>query len=309
MNHDSNIDLHDMFDLNTEIDFETAYQMLSNIENASPNYDDKHLNFVSTRSHLHNDMSNMFDYPHGHLQGHFQEPQEQHHQDSQLVHQRNGHYYNHRHQHNGHGHDYNHKHQLPLQHDLTSMHSTAPYANGIAGDELLSTFETNAIEHFLDTLITNDKLDKQNSNSDSLNSTFVTNDVTRSPKKRQSQKAIATLVKEIPVHNEETPTHFEEKYNPGTLLIPEIKIDDSKIPVEIMNDMNKVKKWKHVQVEKIRRNLSRDAFDELIALLSNRSTITVSTKRVPKHILLSYVIEDIRSIVNANKQLESMLQA
>ncbi|CCE64906.1 hypothetical protein TPHA_0J00830 [Tetrapisispora phaffii CBS 4417] len=146
---------------------------------------------------------------------------------------------------------------------------------------------------------------------------------------------------EVPVENLQTSTDFEEIltrnkldfkesdvlqpfYAPGNLYLPELRISDSEVPLHIKEDTETVKKWKHVEAEKKRRNLIKRAFDNLISImnvsknddnntLDSDANIYLTTsgkvsKRVPKHIQLRRIVHDIKLITKANEKLEHMLK-
>lgn len=106
-----------------------------------------------------------------------------------------------------------------------------------------------------------------------------------------------------------TPTPFNipkpRDYVPPSLELPDIIIPDSKIPPNIMGNEVKIKKWRHVQVEKVRRTHTKNSFEELTSMLSKE--VGDKSKRVPKYLLLNAVVDDIKAILTANVELEKMI--
>lgn len=205
-------------------------------------------------------------------------------------------------------------------------------ANYIPGGELLSTFESTAIEHFLDTLITNEPINDVNivetenktkqpiesseqpttpsvrSNSSSI----IPEPQTESNDKIWTRNAEKVSVEDnndasIKDNTSQNDSHLVDiDYIPSKIDIPDIRIDDSDIPPEAEKDPALLKKWKHVQVEKIRRDQTKILFNELVGLL--RDGIDGHGKRVPKYLLLSGIVKDIKGLVSANRELEQIFQ-
>ncbi|SCV00224.1 LAME_0G08372g1_1 [Lachancea meyersii CBS 8951] len=125
-------------------------------------------------------------------------------------------------------------------------------------------------------------------------------------------------------------------YAPAILKSPEIIVLDSEIPSEVRNNPVKRKKWKHVALEKKRRNAIKEYFDDLVELIqfprpAAGESITSQSedteegfksdrkkrikkdrptdKRIPKHVLLNYLIEDMNSVLQANRSLEETLKS
>ena len=182
-------------------------------------------------------------------------------------------------------------------------------------DTLLSTFESTAIENFLDSLVANQKNDSQKHNGGS-----------KSPLKHENHNNLMTVPLTDIIENESNlkpakVTKFQDTakstledtsyltitndYIPPKIDIPEITVADSEIPPNIANDEKKVKKWKHVQVDKARRNFTKQSFDDLTYMISK--DIETTSKRVPKYILLNAIVDDIKDILKANHKLEQML--
>ncbi|SCU86122.1 LANO_0C06810g1_1 [Lachancea nothofagi CBS 11611] len=124
-------------------------------------------------------------------------------------------------------------------------------------------------------------------------------------------------------------------YKPAQIKSPEITILDSEVPLDVRGDPAKRKKWKHVALEKKRRNAIKEFFDDLVELVQfPRSVVQEAQKfhpvnwgldvehaggkkmkggkptdkRIPKHVLLNYLIEDMDVILRANRSLEAMLE-
>ncbi|KAG0661951.1 hypothetical protein C6P45_001240 [Maudiozyma exigua] len=182
-------------------------------------------------------------------------------------------------------------------------------------DTLLSTFESTAIENFLDSLVSNQK-DNGQKNHGGPNSpikhdnhnNLVAIPLADIPQDEPKLKpAKVTKVKEIVNTKSDDVSYLtiNNDYIPPKIDIPEITVPDSEIPANLINDEKKIKKWKHVQVEKARRNFTKQSFDDLTDLISK--DIETSSKRVPKYILLNAIVDDIKDILKANHKLEQML--
>lgn len=303
---DGGNDMLDLFDLDNDndIDFETAYKMISNFDDVAsdggqdellPRLGFGDLSDVETPFGWSSNRENQYEQPHQHHHHHHHEQwfpqsqyqQQQHHEScpSQLLpqvpHAQQLQYYQ----------ELSLKQQRQRQQpnsedqnsETVSRGDDTQYDISMKDDrpQLLSTYESNAIEHFLDSLISQNHA--------------------REKEKQESLK--------------EESSYISAPYKAPTVEIPEIIIDDSHIPVEIQNDASKVKKWKHVEIERIRRNQIKKTFDQLIGMTryprgcgKNKVLKPNSDKRVPKHTLLGYVVEDIRSILQANERLEALLR-
>ncbi|GAV53787.1 hypothetical protein ZYGR_0AK02890 [Zygosaccharomyces rouxii] len=288
-------DMFDLFDLDNDndIDFETAYKMISNFDDVASNggHDEllPRLGFgdltdVETQFGLNNGREDQYEqaqqqheqWPHQSQWPVQLQPQPSHSQQLQ--------YYQ----------DFPPKQQQQQQQQRQQSNSldqnseTVSSGDGIQHEasarddrpQLLSAYESNAIEHFLDSLISQNHA--------------------REKEEQESKK--------------DSP-YVSVTYRPPVVEIPEITIADSDIPVDIQHDASKVKKWKHVEIERIRRNQIKKTFDQLIGMTrhprgsgSNKIVKPNSDKRVPKHTLLGYVVEDIRSILQANEKLEALLR-
>ncbi|EJS42393.1 ino2p [Saccharomyces arboricola H-6] len=286
-----------ILDLDNDIDFETAYQMLSG------NFDDQlpahmHENTFGTASPplLTNELGvipNMATVQPSHMEAlpiehqiHHPPPNPHSHYVDQNPHRSN----------------------VSFDHTLSSKLS--PSSSG-----LLSTNESNAIEQFLDNLISQDMMSSATSMSPDVHLHL------KSPKKQHrytepNQNFSLNHIRELPANMTELPAGFTAKegflhpasnnhYNPPPFSVPEIKIPDSEIPANIENDPVKIRKWKHVQMEKIRRINTKEAFERLIK--SVKTPPKENGKRIPKHILLTCVMNDIKSITNANEALQHIL--
>lgn len=111
-------------------------------------------------------------------------------------------------------------------------------------------------------------------------------------------------------HKDDYKNVFESGYIPlPDNKIPEISIQETEIPNDILNDKNKVKKWKHLNLEKKRRNKINTLFKSLTSFIKypRIDQKSQSTVRTPKHVLLNYILEDIYSLTNANKTLEQII--
>lgn len=192
---------------------------------------------------------------------------------------------------------------------------------GSVFNELLSLDESSAMENFLDSIISKDK------------KSLIKNTETDVP----------NIISELPlVISTSIPTLFSsekvqemaesKEYFPQSISLPEIKILESSIPEEIRNNRTKVREWKHVYCEKQRRLMFKKAFNDLISMVkfprpsctdvlklqginSNHIYKKVEKrsepgngKRIPKHVLLQYITEDIRFLILANSELERLIK-
>lgn len=289
-----------ILDLDNDIDFETAYQMLSS------NFDDQisahiHENTFSAASPplLTHDLGvipNVTTVQPSHVEA-LPIDNQTHHVPL-----------------NSHAHYLNHNpHQPSVGFDHTLGLKLSPSSSG-----LLSTNESNAIEQFLDNLISQDMM---SSNASMGPDSHIH---TRSPKKqhkyaeanqRYSEANSHSNTRELPTNIADVPVEFatregpqtisNDHYNPPPFSVPEIRIPDSDIPANIEDDPAKIRKWKHVQMEKIRRINTKEAFEKLIK--SVKTPPKENGKRIPKHILLTCVMNDIKSIRSANEELQHIL--
>ena len=217
---------------------------------------------------------------------------------------------------------------LPVPRPQTIYNQNTNY---VPGGELLSTFESTAIEHFLDTLITNEPINdinivdtgnktKQHRGCSEQPTTLSVRGISSSmipePQIGSEDKIRARDTEKVSVEDNGDTTvkdvsrsesHLVDiDYIPPKIDIPDIRIDESDIPPEAEKDPALLKKWKHVQVEKIRRDQTKILFNELVGLL--RDGIDGHGKRVPKYLLLSGIVKDIKGLVSANRELEQIFQ-
>ncbi|CCH60257.1 hypothetical protein TBLA_0C04610 [Henningerozyma blattae CBS 6284] len=207
------------------------------------------------------------------------------------------------------------------------------------GQNLLSLDESNVISNFLDSLLSVDGPNQvTNLTNNTTNLNIHINELTLDDNPSMIVPLKFNNPKYIKLYDP-----FNKGYKPLPLSkLPEIKINEevNKPPIEIQNDLNKLKKWKHLHLEKIRRKQIKLSFNNLITfikypryesdiLTSNSNTsldndndsnnsgnniipTTVSTNpsiRTPKHVLLTYILNDINSIIKANNTLESVLSS
>lgn len=119
-----------------------------------------------------------------------------------------------------------------------------------------------------------------------------------------------------------------EKFEQIDPKIPIVNIPDEIIPKEVKKDSAELRKWKHVYLEKQRRNTFKKEYDALIEMIRyprpEWSTLSKNIpkiekvisheyklpkkegRRVPKHTLLNYIIEDIQLLLLANEELEQL---
>ncbi|SJM84096.1 uncharacterized protein ZBIST_1456 [Zygosaccharomyces bailii] len=250
-------DMFDLFDLDNEndIDFETAYKMISNFDDATSSLNDDILPKLGFGNMEKVDAAQ------------FALNQTDQHELPDLQRQHQEHWH----------------HNEPLEgvlKDIQTDHSTSA-SEPDNRPQLLSVYESNAIEQFLDSLVSR-------------------NNVTE-----WEEGAI----------REKEPSNSEDySYHPPPVEIPEITLTDSDIPGEIRNNPRMVKKWKHVEIERIRRNQIKKTFDQLIGMTryprGHGKTVGKphGDKRIPKHTLLNFIVEDIRLILQANQRLELLLR-
>lgn len=287
----------EVFDFNLDIDFETAYAMISNEQEVAKVHSEKDLRH-NKGEHILNAEEHKF----------LAEEQI----DPMHV----------AHEHDVFGHDV-----------IADMH-------GMSQPGLLSAFESHAIESFLDSLISpGGKSEKPalehlpelhfgaiEGATEAHEEQQVPPNTAKRPPKLAAAESTDTLAEYSGISGE---------YKPESLSFPEIAISDSEVPAELAKEPAKLKKWKHVALEKKRRDVIKDGFDNLIALIryprleqdqimslkaggseeniaSANKRIKVhktTSKRIPKHVLLNYIIEDIEYLVLANKELENMIKA
>lgn len=209
--------------------------------------------------------------------------------------------------------------------------------------ELLSSYESHAIENFLDNLVAsdpfhNDKNDidikigndkaavheDMNNKGNILSAEIINNNKCNSSIDVTQNRINSTLHKNSNssdiVHNREdykntdlTTNHKIKKipvpkdYPTKNIELPGIVISDDDIPADIRHDMAKVRKWKHVRLEKLRRTHSKNAFDDLIKLIETPHPNL--DKRIPKYKLLGLVMNDIKGLLEANEKLEKLLNS
>lgn len=119
-----------------------------------------------------------------------------------------------------------------------------------------------------------------------------------------------------------------ESYEPVEPKIPLVEIPEGIIPPGLKKNTAELRKWKHVYLEKQRRNTFKQEYDALIGLIkyprpdwhSLKSSLPKTKdvisldyklpkkegKRVPKHTLLNYIIQDIQLLLLANEELEKL---
>lgn len=185
-------------------------------------------------------------------------------------------------------------------------------SQALAKAELLSRYESSAIEHFLDSLISqNDGLTAQDAPNQLHNETINMAELQMMKEdKWEVQEEKSKVKTEISAHDETS----LEVYNPPVVEIPEFSVDDSEAPKEILDNPTRLRKWKHVETERLRRTNIKKVFDDLIGMtryprISDPAITKPRTeKRVPKHTLLNFILEDLQLIHRANEELEMMLK-
>lgn len=214
------------------------------------------------------------------------------------------------------------------------------------GDELLSACEADAIEQFLDNLLSNDSNQNVPSNvsvpsssvkhkHNNYNSKHIKNEpIERHLKSHNlTQKNNSTLINNIDeiVKSSDTVNTIKDstasesedittvsiankdidtEYIPQPINIPEITLDLLDCPEHLISrtDSLEFKKWKHVEVEKLRRNQTKKAFDQLVSLQNKYSKpVNNKSKRVAKYHLLTRVKNDIQNLIKANRLLEEII--
>lgn len=214
------------------------------------------------------------------------------------------------------------------------------------GDELLSACEANAIEQFLDNLLSNDSsqtvpsnVSVPSSNVKHKHNNYNNEHIKDEPIEKHvqphnfTQKNDATLIsimdqiakssdtvnttKDSTTSDSEDITtlgintkDIDTEYIPQPLNIPEITLDLLDFPEHLISktDSLEFKKWKHVEVEKLRRNQTKKAFDQLVSLQNKYSKpLKKKSKRVAKYHLLTKVKNDIQNLIKANRLLEEII--
>lgn len=211
---------------------------------------------------------------------------------------------------------------------------------------LLSVNESHAIENFLDSVLTSKNDTNQNSKSD-INAVDSDFSMVENEKNALSEKETLNNAVDLAETNklaDAGPDRRDEnlQYMPVEVEFPEISIPQFEIPVKVLEDPEKLKKWKHVYLEKKRRDTIKDQFDHLVkkirfprpdkfqvmnlrdnsrdkVLKIEQETYDKSSKvdkifkplgkRIPKHVMLNYIIEDIELLLLANKKLEDMVNS
>lgn len=202
-------------------------------------------------------------------------------------------------------------HNAPSQAPYSVLNPQKAYHSNVsARPELLSTYESNAIEHFLDSLISQNNSAARKNLEETINMAEL--EIPGGSREKdfinQSSKNIKESVRPAPFSNS------FDAYNPPIVEIPDIAISDSDIPSSILSNPLLLKKWKHVEVERLRRNNTKRTFDELISMTryprgqNGKIGKPNTEKRIPKHTLLNFIVEDMKSILKANEQLEVLLQ-
>ncbi|CAB4255713.1 some similarities with Saccharomyces cerevisiae YDR123C INO2 Component of the heteromeric Ino2p/Ino4p basic helix-loop-helix transcription activator that binds inositol/choline-responsive elements (ICREs) [Maudiozyma barnettii] len=380
-----NVELDNLFDLDADLDFETAYQLFSNFDNlqeksidvfaneqhiTSPQYhnppdnvfrgathrllaDPLHQNRISTQFNEHETIPNYGHHVNNDLiHEHNNANKDLSHVDTTphmvggalvLQHQPNNHnilspspipspqfFNNHPHlnqnipslrnaSHSAIDSDMKHQYFPQLQPQSTEELLQQINDTHIqrANDTLLSTFESTAIENFLDSLVNNQKNIIQEHSA--IKSPNVKNEhqhnvvdvplqeISQTEPLKTKEEQIVSQSYEEEYNSTEDSSYLQapNDYIPPPLEIPEITISNEKIPMNLVGDEKKIKKWKHVQVEKARRDFTKQSFDSLTGMLSK--DIESNTKRVPKYLLLNGIVDDIKSLLKANHQLEKML--
>lgn len=269
------LDLLDSFGLENdkEIDFETAYRMISNFDEdlSRPQNDSMlcRLDFGGSGGLVGMAPSNLIATSHSGQEGHVEALQEQHRgQQKEDI-------------------------QNRLGDDQV-----------LSKAELLSTYESNAIEHFLDSMIFQD------------NATVPTT-MTGGMINTEDLKVTKKMEKVVVEEKKRSPaldTSSLEVYIPPTVEVPILCVDDKNIPTDVLQDPIKLRKWKHVESERLRRCSTKRIFDDLISMArypriqDPKITKPQTEKRVPKHTLLNFILEDLQSLLRANEELETLLR-
>ncbi|CAL9735107.1 hypothetical protein MOSE0_G07184 [Monosporozyma servazzii] len=236
------------------------------------------------------------------------------------------------------------QHETTNQENLLQNHL---FTHGF-DDDLLSPFEANAIEKFLDNLIYNDV-----PNVNNINNNLSSNVVPSSKKKRMLTriKANSKITKDLPISKpiehiplpsisikkesltpattvsvasstttiasdspennvQKDPVIIDHEFIPQKIELPEISLDVMDYPDRLLHntDSTQFKKWKHVEIEKMRRNQTKKTFDQLISMNNKHSKqVNHSSKRVAKYSLLNQIKEDINNIIKVNQYLQDII--
>lgn len=119
-----------------------------------------------------------------------------------------------------------------------------------------------------------------------------------------------------------------EQYKPIDPKIPIVEVPEHVIPEDISSDAAELRRWKHVYLEKQRRNTFKREYDELIGMIryprpvwtevhknlpKSKEIISLDYKlpkkegkRITKHTLLNYIVQDIQLLLLANEELEQL---
>ncbi|CDO96265.1 unnamed protein product [Kluyveromyces dobzhanskii CBS 2104] len=119
-----------------------------------------------------------------------------------------------------------------------------------------------------------------------------------------------------------------EFYEPIDPKIPVVEVPEDVIPTDIQDNAAELRRWKHVYLEKQRRNTFKREYDELVGLINyprpawpnvnkmlpkSKEIISLDYKlpkkegkRITKHTLLNYIVQDIQLLLLANEELEQL---
>lgn len=196
-------------------------------------------------------------------------------------------------------------------HTGNSGHYEATQA--LARAELLSRYESNAIEHFLDSLVTQgDHVPP--SQAAPFQDQGETINMADLEMTKHNKKEMLAVQGELNKGGSEPASMALDVYIPPVVEIPDFSIMDSDIPKDVAESPTKLRKWKHVETERLRRINIKKVFDDLIGMTrypriaDPKITKPSTEKRVPKHMLLNFILEDLRLIPQANEELEMMLK-
>lgn len=290
----SGTDMFDLFDLDNgnDIDFETAYKMISNFDEEISSINDgitlPKLNF----GELADDDTPAQTTPIVH-QKERPSQQSEHEGTAEVSIPR-----------------IQSMHNAPSQVPYSVLNAQKVHHNHVSTrPELLSTYESNAIEHFLDSLISQNNSAAPKNQEETINMAEL-----EIPDSSRGKEFIDQSSKNGKESVCPTPFSYSlDAYNPPIVEIPDISISDSEIPPTILSNPSQLKKWKHVEVERLRRNNTKRTFDELISMTryprgqNGKVSKPATEKRIPKHTLLNFIVEDMKSILQANEQLEILL--
>lgn len=151
---------------------------------------------------------------------------------------------------------------------------------------LLSEFESTAIEHFLDSLVSStdkdgkmmkdqflpawEDLPRELSHQPHTTTVNTKGDHLQAPCDLQQ-----VVVQKPTFMTGQRQSTSSVSYTPVAMKSAEITVSDSEIPAEIKNDPAKRKQWKHVVLEKKRRNAIKDNFDDLVKLIQFPRTLVM----------------------------------